>query len=119
VSPPPQHSLLDIQKAPPTTTNSLTLKKATAMLAETSENLQSAKKSNPESLSNACYKRKCFLNWYFSHQICTKLLIGCTLVPRIRDYSELSHIQMAQENTVELSVPHETAEPPCELTLHK
>jgi hypothetical protein len=95
---------------PPITTNSPTLKKATAMLAEASENLQSTTKSNPpERLSNVCFKRKCFLNWYYSHQLRTKILTGCMLVPRIKDYSEPSHIQMAQKITVELFVPQKTA----------
>jgi hypothetical protein len=79
------------------------------MSAETSENLQSITKSNPpERLSNACFKRKCFLNWYYSHQHCIKISIGCMLVPRIKDYSEPFHIQMAQKITAELFVPHRT-----------
>jgi hypothetical protein len=80
------------------------------MSAETSENLQSTTKPNPpERLSNACFKRKCFLKWYYSHQLCTKISIGCMLVPRIKDYSEPTHIQMAQKITVEPFVPHKTA----------
>jgi len=50
------------------------------MLAETSENLQSTMKSNPpERLSNAYFKRKCFLNWYYSRQLWTKISRGCML----------------------------------------
>jgi hypothetical protein len=90
------------------------------MLTETSENLQSPMKSNPpERLSNACFKRKYFLNWYYSHQLCTKILIGCMLVPRIKDYSEPSHIQMAKKITVWLFAPQKTAQSACEVTLYK